>query len=312
MGAAGQGGRAESEQRALERAIPAFCDHLAAVRNLSPHTVRGYRCDLEAYLAWARRRGVAPLTASHRELRAYLAELTRAGYSPRTVNRHLSSLRGLFRWMSREGLCDDGTVAALASPKVPRSLPRTMSDADAGALLDSCLADGPVGLRDRAFLELLYATGARVSEMASLRVGDLDFARGQARLFGKGSKERIVPVYESALDWARRYLDEGRPDLAARGDAAGEALFLSTRGNPMSADALRTVFERRVRQAELDGALSPHAMRHTFATELLGGGADLRSVQELLGHESLSTTQVYTHLSVERLREAAARAHPRA
>ena len=169
-----------------------------------------------------------------------------------------------------------------------------------------------MGLRDRALLELLYATGARISEMAGLRVADLDLAGAQARLFGKGSKERIVPVYDSALEWAGRYLREGRPELAARSREPRDELFLSTRGNAMSADALRTVFERRVALAGLDPALTPHAMRHTYATELLGGGADLRSVQELLGHESLSTTQVYTHLSVERLREAAARAHPRA
>ncbi|HIY50834.1 MAG TPA: tyrosine-type recombinase/integrase, partial [Candidatus Olsenella avicola] len=169
----------------------------------------------------------------------------------------------------------------------------------------------PAGLRDRALLELLYATGARISEAAGLSVSDVDLRARQVRLFGKGSKERVVPVYEAALDWVARYLGEGRPRLAARSKAPTEALFLSVRGNPMSADALRTRFEAHVRLAGLDPELTPHAMRHTFATELLTGGADLRSVQELLGHESLSTTQVYTHLSVERLREAAARSHPR-
>lgn len=307
----------EARERARELdvvagAAVAFCDHLAAVRNLSPNTVRAYRADLEAYLSWTRREGVRPLEVSHRELRGYLAELARAGYSPRTVNRHLSALRGLYRWMSRAGLCDGGAAAALASPKTSRSLPRTMSDADAARLLETCDPSDAVGLRDRALLELLYATGARISEMAGLRVPDLDLAGAQARLFGKGSKERIVPVYDSALEWAGRYLREGRPELAARSREPRDELFLSTRGNAMSADALRTVFERRVALAGLDPALTPHAMRHTYATELLGGGADLRSVQELLGHESLSTTQVYTHLSVERLREAAARAHPRA
>ena len=307
----------EARQRAgelglLGRQVEAFCTHLQTVRNLSPNTVRAYRCDLDAFCSWAAREGVRPLSITHRELRSYLADLSRAGYSSRTVNRHLSALRGLYRWMSREGVCDGGAVAAVASPKVGRGLPRTMSDADVSRLLESCDGEDPVSLRDRCFLELLYATGARVSEMAGLRVADLDLARAQARLFGKGSKERIVPVYETALDWAARYLAEARPELAAHGRRASDALFVSTRGNPMSADALRTVFERRVRAAGLDPALTPHAMRHTYATELLGGGADLRSVQELLGHESLSTTQVYTHLSVERLRDAAARAHPRA
>lgn len=296
----------------LDSQIGGFCAHLATVRNLSTNTVRAYRCDLEAFREWAAREGVRPLSISHRELRSYLSELARAGYSSRTVNRHLSALRGLYRWMSRAGVCDGAAVAAVASPKVARALPATMSDAEAERLLATCDGGDPTSLRDRAFLELLYATGARVSEMAGLCVPDVDVPRAQVRLFGKGSKERIVPVYASALDWATRYLDEARPELAACARRASDALFLSTRGNPMSADALRTVFERRVAQAGLDPRLTPHAMRHTYATELLGGGADLRSVQELLGHESLSTTQVYTHLSVERLRDAAARAHPRA
>ena len=296
----------------LELAIDGFCAHLAKVRGLSPNTVRAYRCDLAAFRDWAAREGVEPLRATHRELRAYLTELARAGYSARTLNRRLSALRGLYRWMSREGLCDGSAAAALGSPKVSRALPKTMSDAEVERLLATCDTAEPAGLRDRAFLELLYATGARVSEMAALRVRDLDLRQGQARLFGKGSKERIVPVYEVACAWARRYLEEARPALAARGGRARDELLLSTRGNPMSADALRDAFERHVRLAGLDPQLTPHAMRHTYATELLGGGADLRSVQELLGHESLSTTQVYTHLSVERLREAAERAHPRA
>ena len=302
---AGDGGRRPSEL--AER----FCDHLARVRGLSENTVRSYRADLAAFCAWCGRRHVDFLFVTHRELRGYLAELTRAGHSSRTVNRHLSALRGFYRWLEREGLCGSEAAAALASPKVARSLPRTMSDADVRVLLATCDDSDPAGLRDRALLELLYATGARISEAAGLSVSDVDLRARQVRLFGKGSKERVVPVYEAALDWVARYLGEGRPRLAARSKAPTEALFLSVRGNPMSADALRTRFEAHVRLAGLDPELTPHAMRHTFATELLTGGADLRSVQELLGHESLSTTQVYTHLSVERLREAAARSHPR-
>ena len=295
----------------LDELSERFCDHLARVRGLSENTVRSYRADLAAFRSWCERREVDPLRATHRELRGYLAELTRAGYSPRTVNRHLSALRGLYRWLEREGLCGSEAAAALASPKTPRSLPRTMSDGDVRALLDTCDPGDPAGLRDRAMLELLYATGARVSEAAGLGVADVDLRSRQVRLFGKGSKERVVPVYETALDWVARYLEEGRPRLAARSKAPTDALFLSARGNARSADALRTRFEMHVCLAGLDPGLTPHAMRHTFATELLTGGADLRSVQELLGHESLSTTQVYTHLSVERLRDAAARSHPR-
>lgn len=298
------------DQDALERGAADYCAYLMEVRHLSPNTVRGYEEDFASFVAWARREGVAPLSLAHRELRAYLSELSRAGYSVRTVSRRLSALRGLYRWMLREGRCASATVAAVASPKLSRTLPRTMSDADVVALLGTCSGEDPVDLRDRAFLELLYATGARIGEVAGLSVNDLDLASAQVRLFGKGSKERIVPVYERALESARAYLTFGRP-LLARGDRPTDALLLSTRGNPMSADALRARFERRVAEAGLDPALTPHAMRHTFATELLGGGADLRSVQELLGHESLATTQIYTHLSVERLRAAARAAHPR-
>ena len=299
-----------AEQDELERGAADYCSHLGEVRLLSPNTVRGYREDFEAFVSWARREGVAPLSLTHRELRAYLSELSRAGYSVRTISRRLSALRGLYRWMLREGRCPSAAVAAVTSPKLSKTLPRTMSDADVRALLETCAGSDPVDLRDRAFLELLYATGARISEVAGLSVSDVDSASAQVRLFGKGSKERVAPLYESALDCVALYLERGRPHLVRDGRSA-DALFLSTRGNAMSADALRTRFERRVAEAGLDPSLTPHAMRHTFATELLGGGADLRSVQELLGHESLATTQIYTHLSVDRLKDAAKAAHPR-
>lgn len=317
MGGARERGAASVEDepgcpRSLERAVAGYCRHLASVRRLSDNTVRAYRADLLSYAAWARREGVDPLDVTHAELRRYLAELAQAGYSTRTRARRLSALRGLYRWMSREGLCGGEAAAALASPRLARTLPHTMSDADVNALLATCDTTTPAGMRDRAFLELLYASGARVSEVSGLDVGDVDLARGQVSLFGKGSKERIVPLYDVALEWVRRYLEEARPSLVRPGGSGGEALLLSTRGNRMSADALRSSFERHVAAAGLDSSLTPHAMRHTFATELLDGGADLRSVQELLGHESLSTTQIYTHLSVDRLRAAASAAHPRA
>ncbi|MBM6814500.1 site-specific tyrosine recombinase XerD [Olsenella uli] len=296
----------------LEGLVARFCDHLGRFRNLSPNTVRSYGCDLASFASWARRAGIDPLRVTHRELRGYLAELSRARYSPRTVNRRLSSLRGFYRWLAREGVCDASAAAALASPKAGRPLPRTMSDADVRALLATCDVGTADGLRDRALLETLYATGCRVSEAAGLSVADVDLAGRQARLFGKGSKERIVPLYDEAVRWIGRWERGGRPEFAARSRRPTDALFLSSRGNPMSAGAMRDSFGRHVALAGLDPELSPHAMRHTFATELLSGGADLRSVQELLGHESLSTTQVYTHLSVERLRDAARGAHPRA
>lgn len=308
--APGSGGRADAEGR-FAQAIDGYVRHLSLVRGLSDNTVRAYRTDLLAFRAWARREGVNPLEVTHRELRSYLGELSRARYGDKTVARHLSSLRGLYRWMLREGVCGDDAASVTHGPRLARRLPRTMTEPEARALLGTCDGSDAASLRDRACLELMYATGARVSEVASLRVGDVDFAQGQVTLVGKGDKERIVPVYDAALAWLGRYLEEARPALLSRSGSPTDALFVSVRGNPMSADALRSRFELHAREAGLPAGVTPHAMRHTFATELLEGGADLRSVQELLGHESLATTQIYTHLSVEGLKRAARRAHPR-
>ncbi|WP_321971408.1 tyrosine recombinase XerC [Paratractidigestivibacter sp.] len=301
---------------AFDECVDAFAGQLADVRGLSANTERGYGTDLRSYARWCEAQNVDPFRVTHKELRGYLAHLSCERYATATINRHLSAIRGLYSWMVAHGYEASPAAAAVASPKNARRLPKTMSDDDAERLLAACDGPGPKDLRDHAFLELLYASGARISEISALDVGSVDFSAAQLRLFGKGSKERIVPVYESALDWVSRYLEEARPGFlaCAKKNAAdsARALFLSARGNRMSADALRRVFESRVSMAGLDSALTPHAMRHTFATELLSGGADLRSVQELLGHESLSTTQIYTHLSVERLKEAARASHPRA
>lgn len=279
------------------------------VRGLSENTLRAYESDLVSFGAWARRHGVEPLLATHRDLRAWLAEQSRAGYATSTQNRRLSAVRTLYRWALSEGRRCSEDFAVVRSPKLSRRLPKTMSDADVGRLAEACGADA-AGLRDRALVEMLYATGARISEASMLDVADVDFGTAQARLFGKGSKERMVPVYPRALRALRVYLEVGRPRLM-QGHKRTDALFLSSRGGRMAAGSLRARFERLVTLAGLDPSLTPHAMRHTFATELLDGGADLRSVQELLGHESLSTTQVYTHLSVDGLRRAAIESHPR-
>lgn len=303
----------ERGQREFAHHVAEFLDYLRGARNLSPNTVRGYEADLAGYQDWAAREGVDPSVVTHRQLRAYLAELSRARYAPKTVNRHLSSLRTLYAWLLREGYVTTDTAAALASRKVPRRLPQTMGDEDLRRVIGCCSGDGPADVRDRALVELMYATGARISELSCLDVGDLDMDQGQVTLFGKGSKERIVPVYPLALERVSDYLATARPRLLARRHEAGttEALFLSTRGRRMSPEALRRAFERRVAQAGVGARATPHTVRHTYATELLSGGADLRSVQELLGHESLATTQIYTHVSVDRLKEEAERAHPR-
>ncbi|WP_058270335.1 tyrosine recombinase XerC [Olsenella massiliensis] len=289
-----------------------FLEHLRVARGLSPHTIRAYRSDLDAYRSWVARHGRDAREVSHRDLRGFLGELSRAHYATTTIDRRLSAVRSFYRWLAREGICDKVAADAIASPKAARSLPRTIDDADVSRLLDACEQD-VAGRRDALLIELLYATGARISEVARLTVGSVDVARGQVRLFGKGSKERIVPLYRGIVERLCSYVRGPRAELAsrARGDRT-EALFVSTRGNAMSADALRAAFERRVSLAGLSDEVTPHTLRHSYATELLAGGADLRSVQELLGHASLSTTQIYTHLSAERLKEAARQAHPRA
>lgn len=305
----------EARQEAFEQDVCDYLAYLAGVRNLSENTVRAYQTDLDAYCAYLRLEGKRGDDMGHRDLRRYLAYLRRSGYTNTTIGRHLSSIRGLYKWLVGQERLSSDAAAALASPKLSKTLPRTMSDADVRLVLETCDPSTTEGLRDGALIELMYATGARISEVSRLDVGDIDFGQAQVRLFGKGSKERVVPLYGHALDVVRRYMAEARPLLAARrkvpDNERTRALFVSTRGNRMSADALRSCFERHIKLAGIEADVTPHAMRHTYATELLSGGADLRSVQELLGHESLATTQIYTHLSVERLKEATRQAHPR-
>ena len=204
------------EQERFRGYVERFVTYLSSVRNLSENTVRAYRTDLDAYCDWVEREGVRPLEVTHRQLRRFLGELSRARYATKTINRHLSAVRALYRWLVHEGLTDKDSAAAVASPKLARTLPKTMSDADASALMETCDTGDIVGIRDRAFLEMLYASGARISEVSGLDVRDVDLASAQARLFGKGSKERIVPLYDACLQWLGTYLREARPQLAAR------------------------------------------------------------------------------------------------
>ena len=291
---------------AAAAAIEAFCDALRVERNASTHTVRAYRIDLADYARWARRASVDPLTATHRQLRRYLGELDQAQYSRTTINRRLSALRSFFRWLNVTGRVDVDPACLLQGPKQPKSLPHVIRPADMARLLSvygkrdaqgNERAQSPTDLRNQALLEFLYACGARVSEASGLKVGNVDFASGQVKVFGKGSKERIIPLHDLAVSSLRAYLTAGRPRILD--GKQSEYVFVSTRGNRMTTDAIRKVFKAALREAGLDETLSPHDMRHTFATDLLDGGADLRSVQEMLGHASLSTTQIYTHLSPE-------------
>lgn len=296
--------------------VEGFCDALRVERNASVHTVRAYRIDLMDYVRWAAR--IDPLAATHRQLRRYLGELDSAQYSRTTVNRRLSALRSFFRWLNVTDVCDSDPASVLSGPRKQKDLPHVIRPADMARLLSvhgkrdgvgNPREQSPADLRNLALLEFLYACGARVSEASGLLADNVDFERGQVKVFGKGARERIVPLHDLALASMRTYQLLGRPRLLKEKECP--FFFVSTRGNGMTTDAIRKMFKESLRAAGLDETLSPHDMRHTFATDLLEGGADLRSVQEMLGHASLSTTQVYTHLSPGRLKQVHRRAHPR-
>ena len=299
--------------------LDAFCRDLAVERNASTHTVRAYRVDLRDFLRWTLRAKVNPLSATHRQLRRYLGELDRARYQRTTINRRLSSIRAFYRWLALSGHVAEDPSSVLQGPKVPKRLPKVIRPAEMARLLGLYAAvdalgnpreQSPEDLRNLALLEFLYACGARVSEASTLAIDGVDFALGQVKVFGKGSKERIIPLHDMALAAMREYLEKARPQLL--GHEGSQFFFVSNRGGQMSADAIRRMFKASVRAAGLPADLTPHDMRHTFATDMLSGGANLRSVQEMLGHASLSTTQIYTHVSIERLKSAHAQAHPRA
>lgn len=303
----------------MKALLDSYIDSLAVERAASPHTIRSYKTDLDAFLRWCERRSVDPLATTHRKLRSYLGELDAAQYERTTVNRHLSSLKGFYAWLNVTGVIATDPAAVLSGPKQNRHLPHVLMQDEMDRLLCVHAPTDFMGhereqtvtdMRDQAVLEFLYACGARISEAANLTLSDVDFSSGLVKLFGKGKKERIVPLHDLCTETLKRYLVESRPELL--GEKTSEMFFISNTGKPMSADSMRKMFKRTVREAGLDDSLSPHDMRHSFATDLLAGDADLRSVQEMLGHASLSTTQIYTHLSTSRLKEEHGRAHPRA
>lgn len=298
---------------ALFDAMDDYVAYIARVEGMSPETVKAYSQHLEAYVRWCERSGIDGLHPTARALRAYLAEFRSAGYASRTVAAHLSALRSFFRWLNLEGIVEEDTVSALATPKLDKPLPHTLTLAELERLLDMPDRATAEGQRDAAMLEMFIASGARISELSRLAVDDINTKEGFVRLFGKGAKERIVPLYRRAIDVVTCYVQDGRNQLMGEGRLASQtsALFISRKGDAMNAAALRYRFDVLKRRAGISSDVTPHTMRHTFATELLGGGADLRSVQELLGHASLSTTQLYTHLTPDRLKAAVHQAHPR-
>lgn len=290
--------------------VDRFLEHLAVVRNVSPHTVRAYAVDLRQFIDWCERYSYDPLTLKHRQLRGYLAELDRARYERRTIARKTSTLRSFYSFLQVGGFTEANPAAVLGTPRLPRRLPDTVPTDLIAALLDAPDEATPRGLRDGAILELLYATGIRVGELEGLDIGDIDLAQGQITVMGKGSKQRILPIHRRAVARLRAYLAQGRPRLARKGDS--EALFLNRSGGRLQSGSIRRLLTGYLDKLGADTGIHPHSLRHTFATHLLEGGADLRSVQELLGHVALSTTQIYTHLGMKRLKEVHDTSHPRA
>lgn len=297
------------------RVLADYEHHLVAERDLSVHSVRAYLVDLANLAEHSTRQGITdPADVTIRSLRSWLATQQTVGRARTTLARRATAARVFTAWLARTGRADTDPGSLLASPKAHRDLPEALSLAEVRDLLDATTAaladDGAAGLRDLAILELLYATGARVGELVALDLDDVDRTRRVVRVFGKGRKERMVPFGAPAGDAIDLWVERGRPELAV--DGSGAALFLGVRGARIDQRAVRRVVHERL--AAVDGApdLGPHGLRHTAATHLLEGGADLRSVQEILGHASLGTTQIYTHVSTERLRSAYKLAHPRA
>jgi len=305
----GRTGAHAADAAALQE-IERFTDALWMEHGLSEHTLAAYRNDLAGLADWLRRKRSRGLTAARREdLLTYLSERVIGGSRPRTTARLLSSLRRYYRYLVREGRLRADPSVRIDTPRIGRPLPDSLSEREVESLLDAPDVEDTIGLRDRAMLELLYACGLRVSELVGLANEQVNLVQGVVRLTGKGNKERLVPLGEEAVDWLQRYLDSARPQLA--GAVSTRQLFLTARGRGMTRQAFWYRIRHHALQAGISKHLSPHTLRHAFATHLLNHGADLRVVQMLLGHSDLSTTQIYTHVARERLKDLHAQHHPR-
>jgi integrase/recombinase XerD len=294
----------------VDATIAEYLNHLRVERGLADNTLAAYGRDLARLDRYAGKRKLKVLALGRKELAEFIGSLRGAGLSPRSVARAVHALKGFYRFVVREGRRDDDPMEHLRPPKAFKALPRFLTGAQVQALLDAPDTRTPLGLRDRALLEFLYATGVRVSELAALRLADVDLDAGLARCFGKGRKERLVPLGQVARGWVTRYLSKARPRLL-KGRASAQ-LFLSQRGARLSRMGIWTIVRRHGLTAGVERVLTPHVLRHSFATHLLERGADLRAVQAMLGHADISTTEIYTHVTRERLKQIYDRFHPRA
>jgi integrase/recombinase XerD len=288
----------------------AFLLHLRTERRLSVNTVEAYGFDMRRFSSFVSEEGIALANFSRPHLLRFLSSLRDAGLSARTSSRHLSTIRSFFRYLVREGVLPGSPIAQARGPKTGRPLPKYLTVTEVEALLAAPDGRTPEGLRDRAMLRILYASGLRATEVVSLRMGNVDVHAGFVRIVGKGSRERIVPVAPLALEALADYVRNGRPAFL-RGRGPTNALFLSRMGRPITRQTLWNRIAKWAGAAGIRGRISPHTLRHSFAGHLLAGGADLRAVQAMLGHADISTTQIYTHVTAERLREVHRKHHPR-
>jgi len=293
----------------VDALIRSFIDYLAVECGVAANTQRAYRSDLRKFADYLSRKGRSPERVTTTLVLGLMVELKDRGYSVATVSRMLAAIKMFYRFLALEGIVESNVMAVLDSPRMWRRLPAVLSPEEVDRLLSAPDATTPLGLRDKAILELLYATGMRVSEVAALDVDSIHYDYGYLRCMGKGSKERVVPVGRSALELTRRYAFEVRPQLL--GGRPSPALFVSRTGRRLTRETMWRLVKKHARQAGIRKKVYPHALRHSFATHLLAGGADLRSVQEMLGHASIVTTQLYTHVDKDRLKEVHRRYHPR-
>jgi integrase/recombinase XerC len=303
-------------RHAYQQAVDRFLAYLRDQRRVSDNTLRAYESDLRQFGEFlAGRLATAPLPPAPEKIdvlavRGFVARLSRDGLGKSSIARKLAAVRSFLKYVVREGRLEHNPAVGVPTPKVPKGLPRDLTVDEMFNLLDTIPGDDIAGLRDRAILELLYSAGLRVGELVSLNIEDFDLNGGMVRVLGKGNKERLVPFGSKAAVALDRWLEGGK-ELRAK-STAPEAVFLNLRGGRLTDRSVRRVLDRRISEAAIRGHVSPHALRHSFATHLLGAGADLRAIQELLGHSSLSTTQRYTHVSTDALMRVYDKAHPRA
>jgi integrase/recombinase XerD len=293
----------------VDPALQRFLEAVWMERGLSANTLAAYRADLTSLGRWLEAQGTSLLAATRVELLGFIAARVEGGSRPRSTARQLSSFRRFYRFMVRENLIEVDPTAQIAMPKIGRSLPKSLSEAEVDALLEAPTVADPLGHRDRTMLEVLYATGLRVSELVSLKHNQVNLNQGVMRVVGKGNRERLIPLGDEAVGWLQQFMQGPRVEILL--ERQTDYLFPTRRGDRMTRQAFWHIIKRYSKKAGVEKELSPHTLRHAFATHLLNHGADLRVVQMLLGHSDLSTTQIYTHVARERLKELHSQHHPR-